>query len=110
MSKEEQLKKLLEMLDLTSAMKSCPSRSKRLKLLKKTIGDVRMEMGHKTEPPSLEQNNPKEEEKAALFVPQATEEEGALLLNHVVFFFFLNVVQLFHKILPVYTVQSKMFS
>lgn len=79
MSKEEQLKKLLEMLDLTSAMKSCPSRSKRLKLLKKTIGDVRMEMGHKTEPPSLEQNNPKEEEKAALFVPQATEEEGALL-------------------------------
>lgn len=81
MSKEEQLNKLLEMLDLTTAMKSCPSRSKRLKLLKKTISDVRMEMGHKTEPPSLEQNNP--EEKAPLILPQATEEEGAVLLNHI---------------------------
>ncbi|XP_056307441.1 bromodomain-containing protein 1b isoform X2 [Danio aesculapii] len=74
MSKEEQLKRLLEMLDLTFAMKPCPSRSKRLKLLKKTIGDVRMDMGHKTEPPSLEQNNTKEEEKAPLILPQ--EEEG----------------------------------
>lgn len=74
MSKDEQLKKLLEMLDLTFAMKSCPSRSKRLKLLKKTIGDVRMDMGQKTEPPSLEQNNTKEEEKAPLILPQ--EEEG----------------------------------
>lgn len=83
MSKEEQLNKLLEMLDLTTAMKSSPSRSKRLKLLKKTISDVRMEMGHKTEPLSLEQNNPKEEEIAPLILPLATEEEGAVLLNHV---------------------------
>lgn len=73
------MKRLLEMLDLTFAMKSCPSRSKRLKLLKKTIGDVRMNMGQKTEPPSLEQNNTKEEEEAPLILPQ--EEEGTLLLN-----------------------------
>uniref|UniRef100_A0A3P8YKV6 Bromodomain containing 1b n=1 Tax=Esox lucius TaxID=8010 RepID=A0A3P8YKV6_ESOLU len=39
MSLEEQLKELLEKLDLSSAMKSSPSRSKRLKLLKKTITD-----------------------------------------------------------------------
>ncbi len=83
MSKEEQLNKLLEMLDLTTAMKSSPSRSKRLKLLKKAISDVRMEMGHKMEPLSLEQNNPKEEEKAPLILPLATEEEGAVLLNQV---------------------------
>ncbi len=81
MSKEEQLNKLLEMLDLTTAMKSSPSRSKRLKLLKKAISDVRM--GHKSEPLSLEQNNPKEEEKAPLILPLATEEEGAVLLNQV---------------------------
>ncbi|XP_010885414.2 bromodomain-containing protein 1 [Esox lucius] len=41
---DEQLKELLEKLDLTSSMKSSPSRSKRLKLLKKTINDVRSEM------------------------------------------------------------------
>ncbi|XP_041752690.2 bromodomain-containing protein 1-like isoform X2 [Coregonus clupeaformis] len=41
---EEQLKELLEKLDLTFSMKSSPSRSKRLKLLKKSINDVRIEM------------------------------------------------------------------
>ncbi|XP_076860902.1 bromodomain-containing protein 1 isoform X5 [Brachyhypopomus gauderio] len=44
MSLDEQLKELLEKLDLTTAMKSSPSRSKRLKLLKKAISDVRTEM------------------------------------------------------------------
>ncbi|XP_023685954.1 bromodomain-containing protein 1 isoform X1 [Paramormyrops kingsleyae] len=44
MSLEQQLKELLEKLDLTCTMKSSPSRSKRLKLLKKVIGDVRHEM------------------------------------------------------------------
>uniref|UniRef100_A0A8C9U0A0 Bromodomain containing 1 n=1 Tax=Scleropages formosus TaxID=113540 RepID=A0A8C9U0A0_SCLFO len=44
MSLEEQLKELLEKLDLTCAMKSSPSRSKRLKLLKKAISEVRHEM------------------------------------------------------------------
>ncbi|XP_055793881.1 bromodomain-containing protein 1-like isoform X4 [Salvelinus fontinalis] len=41
---EEQLKELLEKLDMTYCMKSSPSRSKRLKLLKKTINNVRSEM------------------------------------------------------------------
>lgn len=44
MALEEQLKELLEKLDLTTAMKTSPSRSKRLKLLKKAISDVRMEI------------------------------------------------------------------
>uniref|UniRef100_A0A3B3T0F7 Bromodomain containing 1 n=1 Tax=Paramormyrops kingsleyae TaxID=1676925 RepID=A0A3B3T0F7_9TELE len=44
MSLNEQLKELLEMLDLTRSIKSCPSRSRRLKLLKKTIADVRNEI------------------------------------------------------------------
>ncbi|CAL8242148.1 unnamed protein product [Merluccius merluccius] len=41
LSPQQQLQQLLEKLDLTCAMKSSPSRSKRLKLLKKTISDVR---------------------------------------------------------------------
>ena len=41
---DKQLQQLLEKLDLTCAMKSSPSRSKRLKLLKKTINDIRSEM------------------------------------------------------------------
>ncbi|XP_058273572.1 bromodomain-containing protein 1 isoform X3 [Hemibagrus wyckioides] len=47
MSLEDQLKELLEKFDLTTAMKTSPSRSKRLKLLKKTISDVRMEMSQR---------------------------------------------------------------
>uniref|UniRef100_A0A8D2ZIE3 Bromodomain containing 1b n=2 Tax=Scophthalmus maximus TaxID=52904 RepID=A0A8D2ZIE3_SCOMX len=50
---EEQLKELLEKLDLSAAMKHSPSRSKRLKLLKKTIMEVRSEMSlKKSLPPS----------------------------------------------------------
>nr|XP_049617278.1 bromodomain-containing protein 1 isoform X2 [Syngnathus scovelli] len=41
---DKQLQQLLEKLDLTCAMKSSPSRSKRIKLLKKTINDVRSDM------------------------------------------------------------------
>uniref|UniRef100_A0A1A7XW84 Bromodomain containing 1 n=1 Tax=Iconisemion striatum TaxID=60296 RepID=A0A1A7XW84_9TELE len=44
---EEQLKELLEKLDLSSSMKHSPSRSKRLKLLKKAIMEVRSEMSLK---------------------------------------------------------------
>ncbi|XP_060932510.1 bromodomain-containing protein 1-like isoform X2 [Limanda limanda] len=44
---EDQLKELLEKLDLSTAMKHGPSRSKRLKLLKKTIMEVRSEMSLK---------------------------------------------------------------
>uniref|UniRef100_A0A8C7YZ30 Bromodomain containing 1a n=1 Tax=Oryzias sinensis TaxID=183150 RepID=A0A8C7YZ30_9TELE len=49
---EEQLQQLLEKFDLTCAMKSSPSRSKRLKLLKKTINDVRNEISLKKVVPS----------------------------------------------------------
>ncbi|CAK6983889.1 bromodomain-containing protein 1-like [Scomber scombrus] len=49
---EEQLRELLEKLDLSTAMKHSPSRSKRLKLLKKTIMEVRSEMSlKKSRPP-----------------------------------------------------------
>lgn len=44
LSLDKQLQQLLEKFDLTCAMKSSPSRSKRVKLLKKTINDVRNEM------------------------------------------------------------------
>ncbi|XP_056133959.1 bromodomain-containing protein 1 isoform X2 [Lampris incognitus] len=52
MSLDKQLHQLLEKFDLTCAMKSSPSRSKRLKLLKKTINDVRNEMSLKRVLPS----------------------------------------------------------
>uniref|UniRef100_A0A3B5M607 Bromodomain containing 1a n=1 Tax=Xiphophorus couchianus TaxID=32473 RepID=A0A3B5M607_9TELE len=41
---DKQLQLLLEKFDLTCAMKTSPSRSKRLKLLKKTINDMRNEI------------------------------------------------------------------
>uniref|UniRef100_UPI0037E9B921 bromodomain-containing protein 1-like isoform X1 n=1 Tax=Semicossyphus pulcher TaxID=241346 RepID=UPI0037E9B921 len=49
---EDQLKELLEKLDLSTAMKHSPSRSKRLKLLKKTIMEVRSEMSLKKSLPT----------------------------------------------------------
>lgn len=52
LSPEKQLQQLLEKFDLTCAMKSSPSRSKRVKLLKKTINDVRNEMSLKRVLPS----------------------------------------------------------
>uniref|UniRef100_A0A8C5HZ32 Bromodomain containing 1 n=1 Tax=Gouania willdenowi TaxID=441366 RepID=A0A8C5HZ32_GOUWI len=52
LSLDTQLQQLLEKFDLTYAMKSSPSRSKRLKLLKKTINDVRNEMSLKRTLPS----------------------------------------------------------
>ncbi|KAK2892601.1 hypothetical protein Q8A67_012589 [Cirrhinus molitorella] len=61
MSLEEQLRELLEKLDLTTAMKSSPSRSRRLKLLKKIISDVRMELSLKKSLPSVELENALEE-------------------------------------------------
>uniref|UniRef100_A0A9J7YRC4 Bromodomain containing 1 n=1 Tax=Cyprinus carpio carpio TaxID=630221 RepID=A0A9J7YRC4_CYPCA len=53
MSLEEQLRELLEKLDLTTAMKSSLSRSRRLKLLKKIISDVRMELSLKKSLPAM---------------------------------------------------------
>uniref|UniRef100_A0A3P8VXV2 Bromodomain containing 1 n=1 Tax=Cynoglossus semilaevis TaxID=244447 RepID=A0A3P8VXV2_CYNSE len=60
---DKQLQQLLEKFDLTCAMKSSPSRSKRLKLLKKTINDVRSEMSLKKVLPS--HHHHKEGEEAA---------------------------------------------
>ncbi|XP_016356097.1 bromodomain-containing protein 1 isoform X2 [Sinocyclocheilus anshuiensis] len=61
MSLEEQLRELLEKLDLTTAMKSSPSRSRRLKLLKKIISDVRMELSLKKAFRAVELENAAEE-------------------------------------------------
>lgn len=76
---EVQLNALLEMLDLTSAMKSSPSRSKRLKLLKKTINDVRLEMSQKTTCPPSEQSQ--SQENTPLPVPECLEE-GTYYLHY----------------------------
>ncbi|XP_018111298.1 bromodomain-containing protein 1 isoform X5 [Xenopus laevis] len=55
MALEEQLKELLEKLDLTFAMKSSGSRSKRLKLLKKEIANVRQMLSQQhVQPPQIE--------------------------------------------------------
>ncbi|XP_055790609.1 bromodomain-containing protein 1-like isoform X2 [Salvelinus fontinalis] len=79
MSLEEQLKELLEKLDLSIAMKSSPSRSKRLKLLKKTITDVRSEIYLKTRHPAASSSEPKPaetEEKPLPPTGHSTQEEG----------------------------------
>ncbi|TNN25674.1 Bromodomain-containing protein 1 [Liparis tanakae] len=64
---EEQLRALLEALDLSGAMKPSPSRSKRLKLLKKSITEVRGELSlrrdargrrHATPPPGGSEEPP----------------------------------------------------
>ncbi|XP_062317862.1 bromodomain-containing protein 1-like isoform X1 [Osmerus eperlanus] len=69
----EQLRALLEKLDLSTAMKSSPSRSKRLKLLKKTIMEVRSEMSlKKPRPTPSEPPQPETEEKP---LPPPTGDE-----------------------------------
>lgn len=55
---EEQLKELLEKLDLSTAMKHGPSRSKRLKLLKKSIMEVRSELSLKNSFPAVRPSPP----------------------------------------------------
>ncbi|KAM4733671.1 LOW QUALITY PROTEIN: bromodomain-containing protein 1-like [Anableps anableps] len=78
---EEQLKELLEKLDLSTAMKHSPSRTKRLKLLKKTIMEVRSEISLKKSPPhpdlpqcpSQSEEKPRPEGPAAPVPPPALE-------------------------------------
>ncbi|XP_065812929.1 bromodomain-containing protein 1 isoform X1 [Labrus bergylta] len=65
---EDQLKELLEKLDLSTAMKHSPSRSKRLKLLKKTIMEVRSEM-------SLKKSRPKPAPQETNSTPPESEEK-----------------------------------
>ncbi|XP_024136512.1 bromodomain-containing protein 1 isoform X1 [Oryzias melastigma] len=66
---ESQLKELLQKLDLSAAMKHSPSRSKRLKLLKKTIMEVRNEISLKKSPPP-----PPRSTSDPLPVPSGSEE------------------------------------
>ncbi|KAL0968009.1 hypothetical protein UPYG_G00261000 [Umbra pygmaea] len=83
MSLDEQLKELLEKLDLSTAMKSSPSRSKRLKLLKKTIMDVRSEIYLKSRCPAAPPSELKPAETEENPLPsteQSTQqEEGSSL-------------------------------
>ncbi|XP_068611161.1 bromodomain-containing protein 1 [Brachionichthys hirsutus] len=58
LSLDVQLQQLLEKFDLTCGMKSSPSRSKRLKLLKKTINDVRNETSLRRVLPSHHRSSP----------------------------------------------------
>ncbi|XP_071408672.1 bromodomain-containing protein 1 isoform X4 [Pithys albifrons albifrons] len=76
MSLEEQLRELLEKLDLTCAMKSSGSRSKRAKLLKKEISVIRNKLSQQhNQAPQIESGiGSFEEESAAL--EQDGEEEG----------------------------------
>ncbi|XP_025003234.1 bromodomain-containing protein 1 isoform X5 [Gallus gallus] len=76
MSLEEQLRELLEKLDLTCAMKSSGSRSKRAKLLKKEISSIRNKLSQQhNQAPQIESGiGSFEEESAAL--DQDGEEEG----------------------------------
>nr|XP_028602306.1 bromodomain-containing protein 1 isoform X4 [Podarcis muralis] len=76
MSLEEQLKELLEKLDLTCAMKSSGSRSKRAKLLKKEINLIRIKISQQQHQPSQIESGigSFEEENAVL------EQEGEEVL------------------------------
>lgn len=78
MSLEEQLRELLEKLDLTCAMKSSGSRSKRAKLLKKEISSIRNKLSQQhNQVPQIESGiGSFEEESAAL--EQDGEEEGKI--------------------------------
>lgn len=67
---EDQLKELLEKLDLSTAMKNSPSRSKRLKLLKKTIMEVRSDLSLKKSLPPPPLTAPEPEPAPALKEPE----------------------------------------
>ncbi|XP_062438825.1 bromodomain-containing protein 1 isoform X3 [Rhea pennata] len=76
MSLEEQLRELLEKLDLTCAMKSSGSRSKRAKLLKKEISIIRNKLSQQhNQAPQIESGIGSFEEEAAA-LEQEGEEEG----------------------------------
>ncbi|XP_069833056.1 bromodomain-containing protein 1 isoform X2 [Dendropsophus ebraccatus] len=74
---EEQLKELLEKLDLTFAMKSSGSRSKRLKLLKREISNVRQLLSQQhVQPPQIESGIGSFEEENGSLVENDGEEDG----------------------------------
>uniref|UniRef100_G3WWF5 Bromodomain containing 1 n=1 Tax=Sarcophilus harrisii TaxID=9305 RepID=G3WWF5_SARHA len=75
MSLEEQLKELLDKLDLTCSMKSSGSRSKRAKLLKKEIAVIRNKLSQpNSQPPPLESGIGSFEEEGAPLEQEADEE------------------------------------
>ncbi|XP_039199353.1 bromodomain-containing protein 1 isoform X2 [Crotalus tigris] len=75
MSLEEQLKELLEKLDLTCAMKSSGSRSKRAKLLKKEINLIRSKISQQHhQPPQIESGIGSFEEENAVVEHESEEE------------------------------------
>ncbi|XP_074083355.1 bromodomain-containing protein 1 isoform X4 [Macrotis lagotis] len=75
MSLEEQLKELLDKLDLTCSMKSSGSRSKRAKLLKKEIAVIRNKLSQPaSQPPPLESGIGSFEEEGAPLEQEADEE------------------------------------
>ncbi|XP_065801646.1 bromodomain-containing protein 1 isoform X2 [Muntiacus reevesi] len=72
---EEQLRELLDMLDLTCAMKSSGSRSKRAKLLKKEIAILRSKLSQQhSQPPAAESGTAGLEEDGAPRGQEAAEE------------------------------------
>ncbi|XP_062438819.1 bromodomain-containing protein 1 isoform X2 [Rhea pennata] len=75
MSLEEQLRELLEKLDLTCAMKSSGSRSKRAKLLKKEISIIRNKLSQQhNQAPQIESGIGSFEEEAAALEQEGEEE------------------------------------
>ncbi|XP_060100764.1 bromodomain-containing protein 1 isoform X5 [Heteronotia binoei] len=75
MSLEEQLKELLEKLDLTCAMKSSGSRSKRAKLLKKEINMIRCKISQQHHQPSQSESGIGSFEEENAVLEQEGEEE-----------------------------------
>ncbi|KAM5172520.1 bromodomain-containing protein 1 isoform 3-T3 [Mantella aurantiaca] len=74
---EEQLKELLEKLDLTFAMKSSGSRSKRLKLLKREVSNVRQLLSQQqVQPPQIESGIGSFEEENGSTIENDGEEDG----------------------------------
>ncbi|XP_027710166.1 bromodomain-containing protein 1 isoform X2 [Vombatus ursinus] len=79
MSLEEQLRELLDKLDLTCSMKSSGSRSKRAKLLKKEIAVIRNKLSQpNSQPPPLESGTGSLEEEGAPLEQEADEEVSAV--------------------------------
>ncbi|XP_044279258.1 bromodomain-containing protein 1 isoform X2 [Varanus komodoensis] len=78
MSLEEQLRELLEKLDLTCAMKSSGSRSKRAKLLKKEINLIRGKISQQHQPPQIESGIGSFEEENAVLEQEGEGEEEVL--------------------------------
>ncbi|XP_065521414.1 bromodomain-containing protein 1 isoform X2 [Lathamus discolor] len=75
MSLEEQLRELLEKLDLTCAMKSSGSRSKRAKLLKKEISIIRNKLSQQhNQAPQIESGIGSFEEESATLEQDGEEE------------------------------------